>query len=144
VILPQWNSITQRGRLEAKMTGNRYVLFKSGSRPASSRLSRFLRFLLFRIFPQANPDFENSYARVLYWWLEIDENDQVQREIGFDSNQRPVVLAPFGDNFGIFTDLNGFPNPTGSEIDSIVFENEWEAAWQSAENALGRKVARDA
>jgi hypothetical protein len=122
------------------MAENRYVFFKSGSWRTPTQLAR----VLFRIFPQANPDFESSYARVSYWWLEIDEKDQVQREIGFDGDHLPVVLAPFGDNFGIFTDLNGAPNTTGSEIDPLAFEKTWETTWQLTENALGRKVARNA
>ena len=50
--------------------------------------------------PRPNPDFFQLKASIVSWWLELDEEGHVIREIGFDSSRRPVLLSPFGRNIG--------------------------------------------
>ncbi len=100
----------------------RYVVFICGPWGAPGILGRILRKLL----PQANPTFEHAYQSVTSWWLEIDNAGQVQREIGFDAGERPIAIAPFRQNYGIFTDLEGHPEPLGPELVASLFESVWQ------------------
>ncbi len=101
----------------------RYATFKCGpwSKPSAA-------FKLFGwVLPRVNPDFEAVYQQVTHWWLEIDDNGQVLREIGFTEHKYPVAIAPFGKNFGIFTDIEGPPAPLGPEVGTEAFEQAWRA-----------------
>jgi hypothetical protein len=84
-------------------------------------LDRALRATL----PAANPDLEPAYEHVTYWWLEIDEQGLVTREIGFSPAGRAVAAAPLGKNLGIFTDLDGAPAPLGAAVEVADFERVW-------------------
>ena len=101
----------------------RYVEFIAGPWEAPPLLGRLLGLVL----PAANPDFETAYQRVTSWWLEIDDSGAVQREIGFDARHLPVAIAPFRDNFGIFTEHDTHPNPLGGEQDATQFDAAWNA-----------------
>lgn len=81
--------------------------------------------MLLRVMPRANPDFDTVYEKVTTWWLEIDNNNVVQREIAFDSSGMPVAAAPLGENFGVFTDLDSAPDGLGTEVEPSIFENTW-------------------
>ena len=100
----------------------RYVAFICGPWGKPGILGRVLG----KVLPQANPDFEHAYQCVTSWWLEIDETGQVQREIAFDVGQCPIAIAPFRQNFGVFTDLEGHPEPLGPELDALLFESAWQ------------------
>ncbi len=63
---------------------------------------KFLEFFI----PKANPDFDELYDSVRKWWVEIDEKSAPCREIGFDVNNNPIVIGPFGENHGLWTDSN--------------------------------------
>lgn len=77
------------------------------------------------VIPKGNPDFEERYERVTNWWLEVDHNGLVQREIGFDDLGHSLVAAPLGKNLGIFTDSDSAPDELGETVDPEVFEREW-------------------
>ncbi|WP_242103703.1 hypothetical protein [Lysobacter sp. M2-1] len=80
------------------------------------------------ILPRANPDFDEAYQRVTHWWLEIDVGGEVLREIGFDANDQPVAIAPYRNNYGIFTD-SGSPIQAGlPDVDPQDFADTWRAA----------------
>ena len=85
--------------------------------------------LLRKFIPAANPDIEQLYVITRKWWLEIDDNGQPQREIGFDSNNTPIVLGPVGNNYGFLVDSS--TDWTGSERDSAEAEKEFEKTWQA-------------
>ncbi|HEX4909945.1 MAG TPA: hypothetical protein VFV64_04210 [Permianibacter sp.] len=76
------------------------------------------------IIPAANPDFEYLYEDVSVWWLELDENGIPVREIGFNLSGQPIVAAPLGENFGVFTDsavpCNGF-----NLLNESQFNEQW-------------------
>ena len=77
------------------------------------------------VIPRANPDLESVYEHIAYWWLEIGDDDIVTREVGFASDGRAIAAAPLGENWGIFTDLNGAPRDLGPAVDSKAFEDAW-------------------
>jgi hypothetical protein len=82
--------------------------------------------VLFRVLtfwiPKANPDFEDTFSEVEYFWLEIDDSGQVQREIGFNKSGEPVTAAPLGKNLGIFTDEARAPKP----LEALVSRDDFE------------------
>lgn len=80
-----------------------------------------------RLLPQANPDFESAYQNeVTTFWLELDENNVVQREVALDASGRAVAAAPLGENCGIFFDLGSAPDGLGPEVDALSFEKKWQ------------------
>lgn len=83
--------------------------------------------LLQKIIPAANPDLEHLYEETITWWLEVDENGEPQREIGFNKENEPIVLGPIGENYGLLVD-------TGKAWDNWEYEkpelkNEFEFIW---------------
>jgi hypothetical protein len=61
--------------------------------------------MLWEVGPKANPDFELLYSEVRWWYLEVDgKGGRVIREIGFQGQGKPIVVGPFGRNYGVWTD----------------------------------------
>jgi hypothetical protein len=81
--------------------------------------------VLNRLLPRANPDLDPVYEHVTHWWLEVDDQGVVAREIGFDAGDRPIAAAPLGDNRGIFTDLDSAPAGLGAGVEPTAFEQAW-------------------
>ena len=106
------------------MTDLRYLRFDCGPWPAPGRAVK----LLLRLLPRANPDFEEAYQRVTHWWLEIDDNGEVLREIGFDTHDQAVAIAPYRGNYGIFTDSGSPVQGVPSDVDPQAFSDTWQAA----------------
>jgi len=88
--------------------------------------------ILGAILPAANPDFESAYSNVAYWYLEI-EDSKPMREVGFDSEGKPIVIGPHGRNWGLWTDspitLEASEYPTVSPAE---FESAWAIASETA------------
>ncbi len=63
--------------------------------------------ILTTIIPKANPDFEDKLQDVKEWLIEIDEEAEIaNREIGINSKGQTIMIMPFGDNHGYWTDNN--------------------------------------
>jgi hypothetical protein len=68
-------------------------------------------------------------------WVEIDAAGVPQRELGFDNEGQAIAAAPFGKNFGFFTDTSTpvFDPGDFREADHPCFEAAWaefESRWQ--------------
>lgn len=96
--------------------------------------SSFFKTLLWKflstIIPKANPDFENQIQNINIWLIEFDENGIPEREIGLDKDEKTVMIMPWKDNYGYWTDnnfkLQDFKNGFKySEIDNEYFESRW-------------------
>ena len=96
--------------------------------------SSFFKTLLWKflstIIPKANPDFENQIQNINIWLIEFDENGIPEREIGLDKDEKTVMIMPWKDNYGYWTDnnfkLQDFKNCFKySEIDNEYFESRW-------------------
>jgi len=75
---------------------------------------------------KVNPDFYKKYKNVVYWWLELDQENLPVREIGFDKDGIAIVVGPFGNNRGLFTYkqqkvLGFYP------IEMFQFIDQWES-----------------
>ena len=96
--------------------------------------SSFFQNLLWKfvstIIPKANPDFENYIHDVNIWLIEFNDNGIPEREIGLDKDDKTVMIMPWKDNYGYWTDnnfklqdfMNGFKY---SEIEDEYFESRW-------------------
>lgn len=56
------------------------------------------------VVPRANPDFDDQLPNVKTWLIEIHDEGIPEREIGLDKNNRVLVIAPWKNNFGYWTD----------------------------------------
>jgi hypothetical protein len=86
-----------------------------------------MKILLF-IFPKANPDFEHLYDSVDRWWIELNENDVPQKEIGFDNEGNIIVAGPIGKNYGFWTDST---EPVIDSELSLIDKSEFLKAWET-------------
>jgi hypothetical protein len=84
-------------------------------------VERGLRALL----AESNPDLDPAFEHVTYWWLEVNDDGRVTREIGFDPSGRAIAAAPLGENLGIFTDSDQAPNGLGEPVSATEFERVW-------------------
>ena len=90
--------------------------------------------ILKRIIPAANPDFEQYYPQARMWWVELDDNQVPNREIGFDVEGKPIVLAPFGRNYGFIVDTSA---PwTDAEEECLEAKQKFQATWEALEKSL--------
>ena len=77
------------------------------------------------ILAETNPDLDPAYEQVTYWWLEVNDDGQVTREIGFDPSGQALAAAPLGNNPGIFTDLDHAPDGLGEPVSATEFDRVW-------------------
>lgn len=87
--------------------------------------------ILQKILPAANPDIEKLYFQTHIWWLELDDENKPQREIGFDENKKPIVIGPIGNNFGYLVDCSDdwSDSKEDSEDASELFEKTWDVVY---------------
>ena len=85
---------------------------------------------LSKIIPNANPDFDNQIPTTNIWLIEFDEGGIPEREIGLDKDGKVVMIMPWKDNYGYWTDnnfnlkdfMNGFKY---CKIENEYFEHRW-------------------
>jgi hypothetical protein len=94
-------------------------------------IRHFATKILTKVFPVANPDFENKIDDVEYWLVECDKVSGIpQREIGLDQQGQVIMKMPLNDNYGYWTDnnllLDDFKEHfKTSEITKESFEQQW-------------------
>ena len=104
----------------------RYLKIEFGATPSSSDIPWWGK-LLQKIIPAANPDLEHFYEDATIWWLEVDDDGEPQREIGFNEKNEPIVLGPIGDNYGLLVDSGKLWDDW--EYEKKELENEFEDVW---------------
>jgi len=116
-----------------------YLQFKNPISPQNRKVDttfikitkKILMGTLKKILPVANPDFENHIGNVYYWLVECDRLDGTpQREIGVDSQGQVIMIIPFKNNYGYWTDNNlnfeDFKERFHAiEIPKELFEQNW-------------------
>ncbi len=84
-----------------------------------------------KILPVANPDFEDHIGYVYHWLVECDRQEGTpQREIGVDRQGKVIMIIPFKNNYGYWTDNNlnyqDFKERfNATEISKELFEQKW-------------------
>lgn len=56
--------------------------------------------------PKANPDFDHLIDEVTYWLVELNKDGIPEREIGLSSTGKPLMIMPWNNNYGYWTDNN--------------------------------------
>lgn len=63
--------------------------------------------ILTAIIPKSNPGFEEKFQYVNEWLIEIDGEEEIaNREIGIDNSGQTIMIMPFKENYGYWTDNN--------------------------------------
>jgi hypothetical protein len=100
----------------------------------------FLR-LFSRLIPPTNPDFLTEEDRIRASWLEVDEEGNILREIGWDEDTEPVFLAPIGRNVGIWV-ISPVRLAEGWKNDKLI-EDAFEKVWAYLEERYWEEHPRD-
>ena len=83
------------------------------------------------IVPKANPDFDGKIQDVRQWILEVDDDEGIpEREIGLDDKGNVMMIMPWKDNYGFWTDSNVHVDELAKShemqfLDRQEFENLW-------------------
>ena len=119
------------------MTDFYYIKFKDitsakADRKKNNLADRIVKTLLFFI-PEANPEYNELIEDVAEWQIEIDpSNNLPTREIGKDFNDEVILIMPYRDNYGYWTDnnitLDYFKNHfEATNLDKEEFDRNWDA-----------------
>jgi hypothetical protein len=65
---------------------------------------RVLVWVAKRVLPRANLDYDVHFDQIAYWLVEVNDQGQAEREIGFSAQQEPLMFAPTDRNYGMWTD----------------------------------------
>ncbi len=60
--------------------------------------------VLQRVLPRANLDYDAHDEQLVYWLVEVNDQGQAEREIGFSAQNEPLVFTPTDRNYGVWTD----------------------------------------
>ena len=118
------------------MTDFQYIKFTdtpltTEAKKKNNRKAKILKTILFFI-PKGNPDYDEIICDVTEWQLEIDPTDNLPtREIGKDINGRIILIMPWRDNYGYWTDNNitidYFKDHfKAKNIDKAEFDKNWD------------------
>lgn len=113
---------------------------RTGRNNISKTFKESLINVLASIIPKANPDFEGKIQDVQQWIIEVDDEEGTpQREIGLDSQGNVMMIMPWKDNHGFFTDSNVRVEELAKSyeidfVDKDYFEHLW--ATFGAKNAM--------
>ena len=94
-------------------------------------LQKFIGVVVSTFITKANPDFESVIDNVAEWLLEICiENNKTNREIGIDKNGQTILIMPWCDNCGYWSDnsmtLDYFRKHFKvAGIEKVDFETRW-------------------
>lgn len=97
-----------------------------------SSLKKAFMSVLTKVIPMANPDFDDKIKNVKYWLVELESETGIpQREIGINAADNVIMIMPYKNNYGYWTDnnllLNDFKEHFNtSEINKESFEQHWE------------------
>jgi hypothetical protein len=89
------------------------------------------------VVPTANPDFDELIKEVHHWWIEVNDEGQPQREIGFREQGEAIMAMPLGDNDGFWTDSQ---MTFDSKKCEAVGEAEFEGRWSEVERHFASKL----
>lgn len=68
---------------------------------------RLVKEILDHPAPISNPDFVNVISNVTVWLIEFEDDSYYpNREIGLNESGTPVVILPWKNNYGYWTDSN--------------------------------------
>ena len=93
--------------------------------------------LLLKFVPEANPDFEDKISLVRTWLAEVDNSSLLpEREIGIGDNGDVLMIMPWRNNYGYWTDNNLKLNDVHTHFDvKTITEDSFKEQWERFENS---------
>ncbi len=102
----------------------KYIIYKNTTKQRNGLVLKVLSFF----FPKLHKSivYRKQSSEASYWYLEIDEKGKVIREIGFNSFNEPIAIAPWRGNEGKWPESDVTFNPDEYEyISEPDFVNMW-------------------
>jgi hypothetical protein len=89
------------------------------------------------IVPVANPDFGKKIGTVVSWLIEFEGDSYFpNREIGLNVSEKPIMIMPWQNNYGYWTDNNLEMEDFKSNFHAIdITREEFEKQWKLFESA---------
>ena len=108
---------------------NSYIKFKAlekGFRKTPDNIgTKFVKAIFTTIIPIANPDFENKIEEVSTWLIEFEADSYYpSREVGLGISNLPIVIMPWQNNYGYWTDNDLTIEDFRSHFNCIDISNE--------------------
>ncbi len=126
--------------------GQIYIKFKTDDIATDSEqqtrenwLRRSMTKVLSSIIPNANPDFDKKIQDVRQWILEVDDIEGTpEREIGLNDNGEVIMIMPWRNNYGFWTDNNiQVDELAKSRQMQFMDEQEFEKLWADFDTKNG-------
>ena len=122
-----------------------YIKFKApvseDSNEKESAAKKFLKNSIIKalelIIPKANPDFDKEIDNVKEWLIEYDDqNNFPHREIGLGNKGQVILIMPWKDNYGYWTDNEIKLEEFISEFNALkISGDEFETCWNQFETS---------
>lgn len=115
----------------------KYIYIKFADTPSSpkakskNRIRSKIFCTIFFFIPKSNPEYGDLIDDVAEWQLEIDlDNNYTHREIGKDVHGKTILIMPWRNEYGFWTDsdmtLDKFIGRFDAiEIEKSEFDNNW-------------------
>jgi hypothetical protein len=135
----------------------KYIKFKIPDNISETKKKSLLKkyffkavsFILMKLIPKANPDFDDQIDNVEYWLLECEKESGIpEREIGIDKNGNGIMKMPFKSNYGYWTDNNLLLKDfiekfKAIEIEKREFESKWENLDKTKKIMIGNETQNE-
>jgi hypothetical protein len=115
---------------------NVYIKFNDPSpqtkRRKENTIKRIFKMALISFIPRGNVNFDDKIDNVAHWLIEFENTKQYpNREIGLDISHQPIMIMPWGRNYGYWIDNNLLLNDFKSNFEVIeITKEEFENYWQ--------------
>lgn len=98
-------------------------------------VSEFLAKILTSIIPKGNPDFDDKIDLVNQWIVEFEGADKIPtREIGLDKYGQIIMIMPWKNNSGFWTDNNLKLRDFETSFEThVITKDEFENFWRTFE-----------
>lgn len=120
----------------------KFAIPKSSGEPSTGIATKIFETLVVKpltyFIPKANPNFDDKIMNVTHWLLDFEDGNEIpSREIGLDENGRVLVIMPWNNNHGFWTDNNMTLGDFESSFHTEeISEKEFNKLWNSFENRL--------
>ena len=96
----------------------------------------FLEKIMRKLVSLDNSAFDLLVSETKYWWLEYDDEGVQKREIGFNEDWEPIVLAPVGETKGFLIECadNWLDYKGHSDVANENFDPLWQKLWPNFEH----------
>ncbi len=112
------------------------VLTEAAQKTPDNIGTRLVKPILTSVVPIANPDFEQKINEAAFWLIEFESDSYYpNREIGLNAHGKPIMIMPWGKNYGYWTDNNLVLKDFHSNFETVdISREEFEKQWNLFES----------